>query len=694
MALVQITDPAFPGAKSIDFIGQRIVFVEPQGRYWGWSDLTDALSYNALNVAQAETTPDRIVGLCVSGNEVLIFGERTIEPWASAPTDTATFQLRAGSVIESGCGATDSIKRLDNSVFYLTNNGQVARLEGYTPRVVSTMAIEADIRERNWSKAFATTWEDNGHCVYYLTFPDGHTWGYDVRQGKWHRRESYGFNRWRVNCMVKSNGRWMAGDFQSGRVYEVEWRSVYESCEIMPRRFTSGVLHSATNRITVDAFSLTAATGQPALSPTSAPPPPPAFGSVLITGNNIAESGPKWAFAVPDASPEFVGIPISTGANTPLSMPRYYDGVWCSLADSNAVRYLEATEITTDSDWESASSGIDYPDALAAGPAGWITCRNSGFGSATAAPVPSSGFSALVFDVVEDGDLVQADLQAYANVCYTGGKYYANTTANADYVLVSNTDLTGDWELLVDRGEYPGDGYSGLGDICAFDGKLYSTHGVSTADYAFSVSEDGGYTWTNIITWVSGSGNPQPWQIETNGTTLLVLDTTAGWVWTSADGFAQARATGVLGLTNGARSRHIAYSSGYFFIVSGLNGANEITGTCDQCVTTTNGLTFNTPVTLPIKSVTGIAASSDPEEAEYIDDTCTPMEGGRFQLRYANDGAENWSNWRNFDAPVTGQFLQPLQAWRLGQARHRVWEVMDTSDRPQDVLAAQIIVSG
>lgn len=275
MALVPVTDPAFPGAKSVDFIGQMIVYVEPMGRFWGWSGLTDALAYNALDVAQAETSPDRIVGLCVSNNEVLIFGERTIEPWVFSPTATATFQLRAGSVIESGCGATASIKRIDNSVMYLTNNGQVARLEGYTPRVVSTMAIEADIRERNWSKAFAYTWEDNGHCVYYITFPDGHTWGYDVRQGKWHRRESYGLNRWRVNCLIKSGGQWLAGDFQHGQVYALEWGYVYEACEIMPRKICTGVLHNAGNRVTVNALRLNVATGGKHSVPDCDDPPPP-----------------------------------------------------------------------------------------------------------------------------------------------------------------------------------------------------------------------------------------------------------------------------------------------------------------------------------------------------------------------------------------------------------------------------------
>ena len=62
-----------------------------------------------------------------------------------------------------------------------------------------------------------------------------------------------------------------------------------------------------------------------------------------------------------------------------------------------------------------------------------------------------------------------------------------------------------------------------------------------------------------------------------------------------------------------------------------------------------------------------------------------------FQLRYSDD-AENYSNWRDLPSGDTGSFLHPLVARRLGMTRHRVWEVMDTSDTAQDVLAASIIL--
>ena len=62
------------------------------------------------------------------------------------------------------------------------------------------------------------------------------------------------------------------------------------------------------------------------------------------------------------------------------------------------------------------------------------------------------------------------------------------------------------------------------------------------------------------------------------------------------------------------------------------------------------------------------------------------------QLRQSKDGAENFSAWRDLSAGGTGSFQQPLVARRLGMARHRVLEIMDTSDTAQDVLAASIII--
>jgi len=265
-AFTQITDDGFAGFKSCDFLNQYIVGVEPLGRFWYHSDLVDALSYNTLDRYGAETSPDAIQGLIASHNEVLVFGARTIEPWVNDPENNAAgtaFQLQRGSVIERGCLNGHTIRRLDNSVFFLGDDRIVYRLNGYTPVPISTQPMAVAFRDLDPTKAFAFTYEDNGHVVYYLTWGDGRTWGYDVASQKWHRRESFGLNRWRLNTLVKWGNAWVGGDFQNGNLYRIAWGSPYEGCEIMPRRLRTSVLHADSNPVTVNGFRVEAATGQP-----------------------------------------------------------------------------------------------------------------------------------------------------------------------------------------------------------------------------------------------------------------------------------------------------------------------------------------------------------------------------------------------------------------------------------------------
>lgn len=260
--LVQITDDGFPGFKVCDYVDSYIVGVEPQGRFWFTSDLAAATSYNTLDRTEAESQPDRIVGLIVSHREVFVLGERTGEFFRNTGAATGTFQRADGTEMEVGCASADSIAKLDNSVFWLGNDGSVYRLNGYQPVRISTRPLEQAISRCNMTDAFAFTYEDRGHKIYYLTFPDGMTWGFDVSTGEWARRQSFGLDRWRMNCVVRWNKQWIAGDFVNGKLYRLEWDMPWENGEVIERRRTTGVLHGNQNRLTVDAVELVFDTGR------------------------------------------------------------------------------------------------------------------------------------------------------------------------------------------------------------------------------------------------------------------------------------------------------------------------------------------------------------------------------------------------------------------------------------------------
>lgn len=223
----QITDDAYPGAIVVDYVASYLAQIEPFRRFWFHSNLAAATDYNSLDRYEGEASPDLMVSLLVDHLEVWIFSERTIEIFINTGDATNTFERAQGTVIEQGCAGRFTVQKLDNGVFWLGNDGIVYRADGYNPRRISTYSIEREIAEKNWSQAFSFVYTDLGHKVYYITFPDGTTWGYDVATSKWHRRVSYGRNFWRLSTLTYWNGIWVGGDISTNQFFRVGW-DVYD----------------------------------------------------------------------------------------------------------------------------------------------------------------------------------------------------------------------------------------------------------------------------------------------------------------------------------------------------------------------------------------------------------------------------------------------------------------------------------
>lgn len=272
----RITDQGYPGAFLADFVDSYLMQVEPFGRYLFHSDLANATEYNTLDRFEAEAQPDRIVSMLVDHGEVWAFGDRTVELFQNTGAAQGTFQPK-GITIEQGCAGRFTPAKLDNSVFWLGNDGIFYRADGYSPVRISTHAIEDAIADSDWSQAFAFTWSSKGHKVYYCTFPDGQTWGYDVSSRLWHRRASYHpvhevARRWRLSDLFYSNGEWIGCDSMSGKLFILDWDYMFEGeGEPLVSERVTQISYSAGRRFSVDALELEVLTGQIATAPTEFP---------------------------------------------------------------------------------------------------------------------------------------------------------------------------------------------------------------------------------------------------------------------------------------------------------------------------------------------------------------------------------------------------------------------------------------
>jgi hypothetical protein len=259
--LTQITDDGYPGAILAEYIANLFVQIEPGRRYAFNSALNDGSDYNALETFQGESKPDRIVSHAVVNGEYVLLNERSMDHFAYTGTTNALFENKL-IPIDRGCASRFGVCKLDNGLYFIGDDGNGYEKRGYQLRRITTHAIEQAWAACDLSKAFCFRFEDRGHKIWYVTFPDGHTWGYDIAasaaMGKpvWHRRKSQGMDRWRLSWLDKWNGRWYGGEYNSGRIFRLDWDYHLEGCDRIHWKRTSGVLHNAQNRVALHGFEV------------------------------------------------------------------------------------------------------------------------------------------------------------------------------------------------------------------------------------------------------------------------------------------------------------------------------------------------------------------------------------------------------------------------------------------------------
>ena len=196
--LTEITDPDYP-ASVFDVAYKDTYFVwldsDTNRFYISSSNATDPTDcINALDFGTVESNPDDLAGIIGIGNEVAIFGTRTIEFFYNSGNVDFPFSRNSGVTQEIGTTSIRSISKINNEVYFLGNNdagyGIVYRMNGYQPQRISTHAIEIQLRKSDdLSDVIAFTYQDEGSYFYCLSVIDiDKTFCYDSSSGLWHER--------------------------------------------------------------------------------------------------------------------------------------------------------------------------------------------------------------------------------------------------------------------------------------------------------------------------------------------------------------------------------------------------------------------------------------------------------------------------------------------------------------------------
>lgn len=227
-----ITDPQFPtGARLISYLRNRFLVEAPQSQTMSWSKIGDVRDWNGLDFASADASPDNIVAHLPDQQQLYVFGETTTQLLVA---DAGGFSPSQNSAIQQGCAAAFSPVNIDNSVMWLgrgmEGQGVVWQSRGGSAPVrVSTHGVETAFSTyERIDDAIGFVFQQRGHLFYHLTFPTAMaTWEYDVASQQWNERgymvpTTGELTRHRANCHALFMGRHIVGDWERGRLYELD----------------------------------------------------------------------------------------------------------------------------------------------------------------------------------------------------------------------------------------------------------------------------------------------------------------------------------------------------------------------------------------------------------------------------------------------------------------------------------------
>ena len=254
--LSEISDAAFLKASDVAFVDGFGCFTEEDGARFFISSANDMTSFDALERVTAEGKPDKLVGCVANHRELWLWGEQTGEVWFNSGAPDFPFERNQAAFIERGLAAKGSLQALDNTIFWLGDDLIVYRADGYTPMRVSTHPIEEAIRQTA-SPEDATSLRHSiaGHEFYQLNFAEG-TFVFDVSTGMWHERQAHLLSRHRADCHVDIFGKTLVGDFENGKIYELDSDTYADDGGVLATSATSPPIHASTARATMSRFQI------------------------------------------------------------------------------------------------------------------------------------------------------------------------------------------------------------------------------------------------------------------------------------------------------------------------------------------------------------------------------------------------------------------------------------------------------
>ncbi len=265
----QITDEDFLGADQVTFQDQYFIFNKPDTEQFYISDLSST-DFSATDIATAEGSPDKLLGLISVQRNLYLFGSKSTEVFYNSGNSDFPFERIQGAFLPIGIVAPFSIGTIQGAVYWMgcDNNGAgtIYRMQGYQPSRISTFAIEKVISELgDLSDARAWTYQQSGHSFYCINLPGADsTWVFDVTTSLWHERARLVLGELQQHqavCHAYAYGTNVVGVEDTANIYALDREAYDDDGETIQRLRSAPHISADMKRLFYEAFQLDMETG-------------------------------------------------------------------------------------------------------------------------------------------------------------------------------------------------------------------------------------------------------------------------------------------------------------------------------------------------------------------------------------------------------------------------------------------------
>lgn len=197
----------------MDQLNGYLIFLTPTGRFY-WLVPGEA-TIDALNFANAESSPDGGVAVKRLVDELFFFGTTTVEVWQTTGNLDAPFQRAAGRIYDKGCLNKDTVQRFDNALIWVGDDLSVYRAS-QVPQDIGSPFITERLRKRTDDPtAMVVTVDD--HSFYVLRIPGQGSFAYDASTQLWCEWGTSGLDTFSAHLSIEELR--LIGDSATGAIW-------------------------------------------------------------------------------------------------------------------------------------------------------------------------------------------------------------------------------------------------------------------------------------------------------------------------------------------------------------------------------------------------------------------------------------------------------------------------------------------